>query len=526
MSRPLVSIALLVLFVCGLLPLALMLARIEPADVAGLADVRTLSLLGRTLWLGGATAALASLLGLPFGFLVARADVPGASWMRTLGTVPLLLPPLLLAMTWAVVWTGLRGASGTIFMLTLSTFPLVAIFSARAFERIDASAEEAALIAGGLRAVLRMELPLVLPAAATGACLAFVFAINDFGVPDYVSSVGPKFNVYADEVKLNWDQIGEPGKAVATSLPLILVTLAALLPALVLRRRGSMASLGERFRPPTTLRLGAARWPAAAFALLLLVAAVFVPVLRLAWEAAAMPQQLQSASGLAALAQGLARMRLELGNALELARADLGRSLVYSSSAALLCVPVGLVLGHAIERTRSRWFGRSLEALCVLPIAAPALLFGIGMITTWNHDWSARFYDGGGMAVLLLFSRFLPFAVLVSSGAVASLAPSLEEAGALAGARPARRLFRIVAPTLRGSLLASFVLVFVFSMRDLDSAILIPAANRTAIFRVFNGVHFGRDSYVAALALLLVFATVLPAVLYSLFGRKRLELLP
>ena len=83
-----------------------------------------------------------------------------------------------------------------------------------------------------------------------------------------------------------------------------------------------------------------------------------------------------------------------------------------------------------------------------------------------------------------------------------------------------------MAPSLRGSLCAGFVLVFVFAMRDLDSAILVPAANKTAIFRVFNGVHFGRDSYVASLALLLVFAILLPGLLWTLFARKRLEVLP
>ena len=139
-----------------------------------------------------AAAALAFALGLPFGFLVARTDVPGARMLRPLGVVPLLLPPLLLAMTWAVILPDLRGATATILFLGLSTFPLVGIFASRAFERIDAGMEEAALLSGGLKAVLRMELPLVLPAALCGACLAFAFAINDFGVPDYVSSIGPK----------------------------------------------------------------------------------------------------------------------------------------------------------------------------------------------------------------------------------------------------------------------------------------------------------------------------------------------
>ena len=50
--------------------------------------------------------------------------------------------------------------------------------------------------------------------------------------------------------------------------------------------------------------------------------------------------------------------------------------------------------------------------------------------------------------------------------------------------------------------------------------------NKTAMLRVFNGVHFGRDSYVAALSLLVIFAIVLPGLLWSLFARKRLEILP
>jgi iron(III) transport system permease protein len=526
LRRPAFLIALLCFLLAGILPLAVMLLRITPADLAELADPRTLSLLGRTLTLGGCTALGTLLIGLPFGFLVARSDMPGASWLRTVGIIPLLMPPLLIAMTWAVVWTDLRGASGTIFMLILSSFPLVSIFSARAFERIDGRMEEAALLSGGLRAVLRMELPLVLPAAFSGACFAFAFAINDFGVPDYVSSVGVKFNVYADEIKLNWDQIGKPGKAVATALPIIAITLLALVPALALRRKGAMASIGGDFISPSTLGLGKWRWPAFLFCFGVVGAAAGLPILRLLWESAGMPTHLQNLGFFEALKVGQVTMVKEFGVALELARDDIGRSLLYSSLAALICVPIGLVLGHAIARCRNPFLARSFEALTLLPLAAPALLFGIGIISTYSNQYTARFYESGSMATWLFVGRYLPFAILVSAGAVAALSPTLEEAASLAGVKPFKRLRCIVAPALGNAMVASFVLVFVFAMRDLDSAVLVPAANKTAIFRVFNGVHFGRSSYVAALSLLLVFSILLPGILWSLFARKRLEVLP
>jgi len=519
-------IALGLFALAGLLPLGVMLVRITPADLADLLAPRTLSLLGRTLTLGLGTAFGALLLGLPFGFLVSRTDMPGSSWLRTLGIVPLLMPPLLIAMTWAVVWTGLRGASGTIFMLILSTFPLVSIFVSRAFERIDGRLEEAARLSGGLSAILRMGLPLVLPAALTGMCFAFAFAINDFGVPDYVSSVGVKFNVYADEIKLNWDQIGRPGKAVATALPLIAVTMFALVPALAMRRRGSMASIGQGFVSPARLSLGRWRWPAFGFCALIMAAAAGLPLVRLFWEAAGMPRHVAEEGFWSALGMGRATLAKEFGTAMELARDDLGRSMLYSASAALISVPLGLILGHGIARAKGRFSGRILEACTLLPLAAPALLFGIGIISTWSRPETARFYESGAMATWMFVGRYLPFAILVSSTATAALSPALEEAAALAGISPWKRLVHIVAPALGNALVASFVLVFVFAMRDLDSAVLVPAANKTAIFRVFNGVHFGRDSYVAALSLLLVFSILLPGILWSLFARKRLEVLP
>ena len=524
MSRPLVLAAAAAFFVAGLLPILVMLLRIEPADAAAVFEPRIASLLGRTIALGLGAAGVAFVLGLPFGFLVARTDIPGASALRTLGTVPILLPPLILAMVWTVLF-DLRGPVAAVLILGASTFPLVSLFTARAFERIDARKEEAALMVGGLRAVLAVELPLVLPAALSGACLAFAFAINDFAVPDYIAAMGYKFNVYADEVFANWKQTNRPGLAVASALPLIALTLVALVPALALRRSGALGTLGGDFRQPRTLRLGRWRWPAFAAVLALVLATCLVPPGRLLWEAAGGPGLVRSGEPLD-LPTLAARLRGSFATGLERSRVDLRNSLVYSLCAATVCVPLALVIGHAIERVRRRGVGRAMELASLVPLAAPAVLFGVGVIATWNRDWAVPFYESGAIVVLLFAGRFAPLAILVTSGAVASLRPELEESAAVSGVGPVARLGAIVAPSLKGSLVASWVLVFVFAMRELDAAIFLGPANKTAMFRVYNGVHFGRDDFIAALALLLVFAILTPGLLWSLFARRRLELLP
>jgi iron(III) transport system permease protein len=508
-SRPLVLASVALLALAGLAPIAWMLTRIESVDVSGIFDARTLALLLRTSWIGAGAALLAFVLGLPFGFLVARTDLPAARTLRHAGLVPLLVPPVLLAMTMAVIWTDLRGPAAIILVLGVSAFPLVAVFSARAFERIDARREEAALLAGGLRAALAMELPLVLPAAASAACLAFVLAINDFAVPDYMTSIGSKVNVYADEVFASWQSVHSPGKAVAAALPLLVLTLAVLLPALALRRRGSLATWDGDFRQPAPLALGAWRWPLFALALALVASTALLPIGRLFWEAGGGPR----GWSLPGLGSAFAR-------AIDVGRADLQRSLLYSSAAALVCVLPGLVLGHALQRSRaSAW----LEPLVLAPLAVPAILFGIGYIALWNHPATSGMYSSGLLVVLLLVGRFACFPVFAGAGATATLDPRLEEAARLARAGPARRLFSIVQPALRTSLLGGAALVFVFGMRELDAAILVPAANGTAMFRVYNAIHFGRDDFVAALALLIVFFILLPGILWSAFGRERWE---
>lgn len=512
MSKPLVLVAAALFVLAGLAPVAVMAARVTPEDLARLAEAGSATLLGRTAAYGLIVASLALVLGLPFGFLTTRTDMPLANVMRPLGVVPLFLPPMMLAMVWTAV-AELRGGAAAVFVSTLSTFPLVAVFAGRAFERVDGRLEEAARLAGGTRALLAASLPLVLPPALCGACLAFVFTINDFSVPDYVSWLAlPKFSVYADSIYATWRIDSSPGRAVAMALPLVVMTMAMLLPALALRRRGALASIVGDFRAPARIELGAWRWPAFLFCATLLALGAIVPIGRLLWEAGGGPRGWSTSELTAAFSM-----------ALERSRGDVRNSLVGALATAAVCVALGLVIGHALERSRR---GRWLEPIVLVPLAVPAVLFGIGIIVLWNRDWSAALYDSDWLVVLLLSGRFVVFAILVAAGAVSSLDPRLEEAATLAGAGPATRIVRIVGPALRSSLAGAFVLVFVLALRELDATLLVPAANHTAMFRIFNQVHFGRDAFVAALALLLVFLIVLPGLLWSLFARKRLELLP
>ncbi|MDZ4772553.1 MAG: ABC transporter permease subunit [Planctomycetota bacterium] len=512
MNRTLLLAACIAFAIVGLAPVAFMFARVGGDGLDALFTERTLTLLGRTAMLGLGAASTALVIGVPFGWLTARTDVFGAPVWRALGILPLVLPPLILAMSWAPM-TSLRGGLATTLLLGIATFPLVALFTARAAERIDGRREEAALMAGGLRGVVRMELPLLWPSAAAAATFAFVFSVNDFAVPDYVSSIGPKYNVYADEVFATWRSSTDSARAVAAALPLVLLTLLALIPALELRRRTPLAAFDGDFRSPSRLRLGVWRLPALAFVTGVLALSVFAPLGRLVFE-----------SGGGARGFSIANMQASFGRAIELGRVNLQSSILYAAAAAVLCIPLAIVLGSALGRNARA--SRIATYALVLPIVVPAILFGIGNIATWNRPATGALYDSGWMVVILYVGRFAPFAVLAFAAGRAMLDPRIEEAARMAGAGPLRRLFCIVTPSLWPAILGGATLVYVFSMRELDAAIFVPSANGTVLFRLYNAVHFGRDDFVAALALLVTFFVVLPGLVWSTFARKRLEVLP
>ncbi|MCA9001775.1 MAG: hypothetical protein KDB61_07625, partial [Planctomycetes bacterium] len=211
------------------------------------------------------------------------------------------------------------------------------------------------------------------------------------------------------------------------------------------------------------------------------------------------------------------------GMAMERCRDNLRASILLAAGAATVALPVALGLSHAAARAR---FGKIWLAAALLPFAAPAILFGIGQITVWNHPLTQDFYAGDGLVIGMLLGRYLAFPLLILTSAVENLSPRLEEAAAMIGAGPLRRLLSIVVPPVIPALAGAWTLVFVFAMRELDAAILVPAANKTVMFRLYNAIHFYRQDYVAALALVTLFVIALPGILWSLFAKKKMDVLP
>ncbi|TAH38668.1 MAG: hypothetical protein EYC70_04680 [Planctomycetota bacterium] len=475
-----------------------------------LRDPRLGALFLRTLWLSALASGIAMGLGVPYALLATRTNVPGAALFALLMPLPLLLPPLLIAQAWHGL-TGMDGQWAAVLCLGLAGAPLPALLTAHALARQAAGAHEAALLCGGPRFAAAEMLRSAWPAALLGGVLAFLFAAADFSVPDYMSFLAEeKFFVYSFEI-FNRSREADFRGGAAAAAPLVLVIALLLYASLHWRDAWSGAERAAA-RPAPRLRVPAGRWLLLTAALAGAALLLLLPLGRILYDT--------GMAGPAATEAWLQRSARAFSDALARGRGDLLRSLqtgALAGALVLLLAPWWAAQLLRLGRRRQRL----LFLLLALPLLAPGVGFGMGAIVVYNRDLFGGFYDSALLPPLLMAGRWLPLAVFLLAERLQRVPANQEEAAQLAGAGYRLRLFRYRLGVQRPAWWLAAALVAVFAVREIDLAILLPAANQSAAVRYYMALHAQRDNFVAAFGLVMALVLFLPLMLEAAWRGAR-----
>ena len=500
-----------VLGICSVAPLMLLL--VAPAlagrwDAYGSAilDARQMQLLVNSARIAGGAAVLATAIGAPLGFLLARAPIAGRNAVRLALAIPVVVPTYALALSWIFMGgsAGLvpissftYGPWGAVVVLGLALYPISMLATEAAATRIESRLEEAALlVAPPRRALMRITLPMLWPSVASSALLTFVLALADYSVPNLLRQ-----RVFTTEVFTAFAALYDVARATALALPLLAVALVvgyvvAPIGHSVLTTGRPSAGMGIRFPRlgPILLALGTGVFSAS----------VVLPFGILTAEA----------GSVAAMKAALVRSGTAIGESLWLA-----------GVAATLASAVALALGYGRGRWRhpaARWADAALIAL----FAVPGTITGIGLIELWNRPgWIGGLYGTPAMLVIAYLARFIPVATVLLSAAVRRVPRSGEEAAALSGAGWARTMRHVVVPQLALSLLVAWVVVFVLAFGEVGASVLVaPPGHAPFPVHVFTLIANAPTEQVAALALVQAAVVVCPFVLattYASWSRSR-----
>lgn len=227
------------------LPLAALVARVEWstlwADVTAPAARDALLL---SLGTGLIATALCTVLGVPLALVIARSGTRAAALLRTIVTVPLVLPPMIggVALLFLFGRNGWFGDLGLRIPFTTTAVVLAQTFVALPFlvlalegalrtSGIEYERTAAALGAGRWTILRRVTLPLAVPGLVAGVVLCFARAVGEFGATALFAGNAPGVTQtmpLAIYTAFNGAGVSQ-GTAVALSLLLLVTAVGVLL---------------------------------------------------------------------------------------------------------------------------------------------------------------------------------------------------------------------------------------------------------------------------------------------------------
>ncbi len=236
----LVGALLLVVPLLGLLVRAPWSRLPELLGTSEVLDALVLSLITTT-----SATAIALVLGVPLAWVLARSTAPGIRLLRSLVTLPLVLPPvvggvaLLLAFgRYGIVGQWLDDAFGVTISFTTTAVVLAETFVSMPFLVVavegalrtgDVGYDEAAATLGAGRWFVfrRVTLPLIRPSVVAGAVLCWARALGEFGATiTFAGSLQGTTRTMPSAVYLALQT--DVDSAIALSLVLLLVSVTVL----------------------------------------------------------------------------------------------------------------------------------------------------------------------------------------------------------------------------------------------------------------------------------------------------------
>lgn len=431
-------------------------------------------------------------------WLLIRVRIPAHSFIEFSLWMAWFLPPLSVTIGWMAlldpqyglinealgrffglaVRLNIYSFSGIMWVhLTLLTVPVMTILLTPAFRQLDASFEESARSCGSgpLKTLRRIVVPLLWPSILVVTIAGLIRSLEAFEIEQLIG-IPAGIYVYGTRIYdlVHWDP---PLYAQAMALSTIFLGALCLLIILyqMLSRYGEFATLragGASFRPSL---IGNWRFAASAFLLVWIAIGIYLPL------AMVLLGSFMKFFGLFHIAQPFTLKHWASVIADPAFEKALRNSLLLGFGVGTLGVMVYSLLGIFMNRTRLP--GRSLLHFFVwIPWAIPGILIGLSLL--WLFLSVPIFQLFYGTLLVLIFAlilKDLPIGAQMIRAAFSQVSAELEQASRVSGAGPLTTFRRITVPLVAPMIISIFVLIFMSSIRDISSPILLATPSTTPL---------------------------------------------
>ena len=499
----------------------------------------TLRLLGNSILFAAGTSLFAFTIGAFLAWTNERTNTPFKTLFFALSIVPLIIPGVLFTIAWILLGSpkigiinlmlqGLFGTDhvfvnvysmwGMIWVDGLQYSPFAFLLMTAAFRSMDPSLEESAQMsgAGALRVAWRITFRLAWPAVFATLLILFILAIETFegpallglpvGIQVFTSAIYQAIQQYPSQIGL--------ASAYATVLLLIAVSGLYFQSRISSQGRRYVTVTGKGFRP-RTMDLGRWRYLTAAIFMVYFALIVLLPFLVLVWASTQRFYSVPSWSALGNMSLDTYRFILSHSSF----TTAVGNSLMLAFGTATLVMLLTAVISWIVVKTKLP--GRSaLDQVASLPLVLPGLVLGLA-IMVFYLNFDVGLYGTIWIMLIAYVTRFLPYGMRYNTTSMLQIHAELEESAKMSGASWGATFWRVTLPLLKPGLLTGWIFVFIVSMRELSTSILLysPGTEVLSIV-VWELWEAGQFVELSALGVIFIAALLVLVVVAQLIARR------
>jgi iron(III) transport system permease protein len=195
-------------------------------------------------------------------------------------------------------------------------------------------------------------------------------------------------------------------------------------------------------------------------------------------------------------------------------------SVVASMFSATLAVLLTVIVVWLIVRTKIRG-RRVLDGLVSFPLIFPGLVLGLAMLRT-SFVMPLPIYGTIWIIIIAYIVRYLPYAIRFSYPSILQINVELEESARICGAGWPNIFRRILVPLMLPPLLAAWIWIFLQSIKELSTAVLLAGPKTklvsVVIFDLWQNAQLVElSAFVSAFSLVLIVISFLVQKVTSRF---------
>ncbi len=456
--------------------------------------------LRNSLLLAASVATASTVAGVGLGIVLGKVKLPLRTLFLVLLTLPLLIPPYILALGWFDLlgregyWGSLLfGFWGTFWVLFCLYLPIPLLLTILFLRQIDPRLEEAGRIVTSWPGVLRyITLPLIFPAIVLSFLLVFILAFGEQSVANFL-----RYDVFALESFTYFSAFYDFRTATALAVPMVGVALIVLVAEQILvhKRIFHFTALHE------VERIDVHRYQPLLIALLLSFVTVvtLLPFLALLYQSAEWQV---------------------LHDAFVKAQAPMLRSYLYGTIAATLLMVLGFVSGYLIAEHLPG--ARGYDASLIFLFTLPSTVIGIALILFWNRPATNFIYTTPLIILFGYVGKYLAVTTKISQTGLSQISRSQIEAAQIAGANGWQVFRYILVPLSAKVLFVVWMIGLIFSLRETTLTMLVyPPGHETLPVYTMTQMANGDPKIIAALCLFMTAMVLLPLGIWGMARKVR-----